>query len=183
MQAMLKTTPQEYLEQERRSDTKHEFCNGEIFAMSGASSAHNLLVANLIASLHGQVRKRPCRVYPSDMRVQVDNGFVYPDVTVVCGKPEFYDKDNLRNPVIIIEVLSPSTADYDASGKFARYRHLASLQEYLLVAQDQAHVLHYVKQAENRWLLSEYQGIEEFELPSIECRLCLADVYDKVFDS
>jgi Uma2 family endonuclease len=182
MSAVLKLTPQAYLQQERLSDTKHEFCNGEIFAMSGASFAHNLITGNLVRELGNQLKKRPCRALPSDMRVQLDDGYVYPDVTVVCGKPEFYDKDNLRNPIIVIEVLSPSTEDYDASGKFARYRQLASLQEYLLVAQDCAHVLHYVKQAENRWLLSEYRDTAEFELPSIECRLSLADVYDKVFE-
>lgn len=182
MSAVLKLTPQAYLDQERSSDTKHEYCNGEIFAMSGASAAHNLITGNLIRELGNQVRKRPCRVYPSDMRVQLPDGYVYPDVTVVCGKPEFYDQDNLSNPAVVVEVLSPSTADYDASGKFARYRQLDSLQEYLLVAQDRAHVLHYVKQAENRWLLSEYKDTAEFELPSIECRLSLTDVYEKVFE-
>jgi Uma2 family endonuclease len=182
MSAVLKLSTQDYLHQERLSDTKHEYCNGEIFAMSGASAAHNLISMNIGASLHSQLKKRPCLVFPSDMRVQLRDGYVYPDVTVVCGKPEFYDKDNLCNPQVIIEVLSPSTADYDASGKFARYRQLDSLQEYLLVAQDRAHVLHYVKQAENRWLLSEYQNIDEFELPSIECRLSLIDVYEKVFE-
>jgi len=182
MSAVLKLTPQAYLEQERLSDTKHEYCNGEIFAMSGASAAHNLITGNLIRELGNQVRKRPCRVYPSDMRVQLADGYVYPDVTVVCGKPAFYDQDNLYNPQVIIEVLSPSTADYDASGKFARYRQLDSLQEYLLVAQDRAHVLHYVKQAQNRWLLSEYQNTDEFELPSIECRLSLVEVYEKVLE-
>ena len=182
MSAVLKLTSQAYLEQERLSDTKHEFCNGEIFAMSGASAAHNLITMNIGASLHGQLRKRPCRVYPSDMRVQLFDGYVYPDVTVVCGKPEFFDTDNLRNPTVVVEVLSPSTADYDAGGKFARYRQLDSLQEYLLVAQDRAHVQHYVRQAQNRWLLSEYRDAAEFELPSIECRLSLAEIYEKVFE-
>ena len=121
MSAIPKRSGQTYLEQERLSDTKHEFCNGEIFAMSGASVAHNSIVANLIAGLHGELKKRPCKVYPSDMRVQLRDGSVYPDVSVVCGKPEFYDKDNLTNPAVIIEVLSPSTADYDAAGKYADY--------------------------------------------------------------
>ena len=182
MSAVLKLTPQAYLEQERQSETKHEFIDGEIFAMSGASFAHNLISANLIRELGNQLKQRPCRVLPSDMRVQLHDGFVYPDVTVVCGKPEFFDKDNLLNPIVIVEVLSPSTADYDGSGKFARYRELASLQEYLLVAQDHRHVVHYVRQAENRWLLSEYRDADTFELPNIECCLSLADVYDKVFE-
>jgi len=150
--------------------------------MSGASFAHNSIVSNLIRELGNQLRKHPCRVLPSDMRVRVSDGFVYPDVSVVCGKPELYDKDNLLNPTVIIEVLSPSTAEYDSGGKFARYRQLASLQEYLLVAQNQAHVQHYVKQTKNHWRLNEYRDAEELILPSIECRLNLADVYENVFE-
>jgi len=182
MSAVLRLSPQTYLEQERLSETKHEFCNGEVFAMSGASYAHNVITANIIRELGNQLKQRPCRVLPSDMRVRVEDGFVYPDVSVVCGKPEFYDKDNLCNPSVIVEVLSPSTADYDANGKFARYRQLASLQEYLLVAQDRPHLLHYVRQAENRWLLSEYRGAVEFELPNIGCRLDLTEVYANVLE-
>ncbi len=182
MSAVLKPTGAEYLAQERRSATKHEFMDGETFAMSGASAAHNLIVGNLLAALHHQLRQRPCRVYPSDMRVQVADGYVYPDVTVVCGRPQFFDEDNLLNPSVIIEVLSPSTAEYDASGKFARYRRLVSAREYLLVAQHQPHILHYVKQTEQRWMLTEYCDAAIFELPSIECTLSLAEVYEKVFE-
>jgi Uma2 family endonuclease len=182
MSALPKLSAQAYLEQERLSDTKHEFYNGEIFAMSGASFAHNTIVANLVAGLHSKFKNRPCRVLPSDQRVQLDDGYVYPDVSVVCGKPEFFDKDNLTNPIVIIEVLSPSTEDYDAGGKFARYRQLSSLQEYILVAQDRAHVMHYVKQAEYHWTLREYFAADEFELPNLECRLDLAEIYAKVFE-
>ncbi len=182
MSALPNLSEQAYLEQERLSDTKHEFYNGDIFAMSGASFAHNSIVANLVAGLHSKFKNRPCRVLPSDQRVQLRDGYVYPDVSVVCGKPEFYDKDNLLNPVVIIEVLSPSTADYDGSGKFARYRQLSSLQEYILVAQDRTHVIHYVKQAEHHWTLYEYLDSGEFELPALACSLDLADIYAKVFD-
>lgn len=184
MSVLSKLSPQDYLAQERLSDTKHEYMNGEIFAMTGASFAHNLICMNLGASLHHQVKKRPCHVLPSDQRVQLQDGYVYPDVTVVCGKPEFFDKDNLTNPTVIIEVLSPSTADYDGSGKFARYRQLASIQEYLLIAQDKAHVMHYVRQDASHWLLAEYlEKSADFELPSIQCRLALAEIYAKVFEA
>jgi len=182
MSAVLKLSAQAYLEQERLSDTKHEFYNGEIFAMSGASFAHNVITGNLVRELGNKLKNRPCRVLPSDQRVQLRDGYAYPDVSVVCGKPEFYDKDNLTNPQVIIEVLSPSTADYDAGGKFARYRQLPSLLEYILVAQDRAHVMHYVKQAEHQWTLYEYFAADEFDLPTLECRLSLVEIYAKVFD-
>ncbi|MCP4701060.1 MAG: Uma2 family endonuclease [Gammaproteobacteria bacterium] len=183
MSAVLKPGPQAYLEKERLSETKNEYINGEIFAMSGASPAHNLIVGNLIRELGNQLKKRPCRVYPSDLRVQVADGYVYPDVTVVCGQPEFAEDDNLSNPDLIVEVLSPSTEDYDLGGKFARYRQLASLREYLLVAQDKAAIMHYARQDGNRWLLTEWTDIKAvLELPGIKCTLALRDVYDKVFE-
>lgn len=184
MSAAIKTklSPQEYLAQERLSDTKHEYMNGEIFAMSGGSFAHNLICMNIGASLHNQVKQRSCHVLPSDQRVQLQDGYVYPDVTVVCGKPEFTDDDNLSNPNVIIEVLSPSTANYDGSGKFARYRQTPSIQEYLLIAQDKPHVMHYVRQDDSHWLLAEYFVQQaQFELPSIQCELVLSDIYAKVF--
>jgi Uma2 family endonuclease len=113
MSALEKLSPQAYLERERLSAIKHEYTQGEVFAMTGASPEHNLIVMNIGASLHGQLKQRPCRVYSSDQRLQLNDGYVYPDITVVCGKPEFVDGDNLRNPTLIVEVLSPSTADYD----------------------------------------------------------------------
>lgn len=183
MSANPKLTAEAYLEQERRAETKSEFVDGEIFAMTGASPAHNLICGNLIRELGNQLKTRPCRVYTSDQRVQLGDAYVYPDVTVVCGRPEFRNKDNLTNPVLIVEVLSPATADYDQGGKFARYRQLSSLQEYLLVAQDQAQVIHYHRQDDNHWLLTELEGPDAvLELPSLECRLVLSEVYDKVFE-
>ena len=183
MSAQFKLTAEEYLHQERLSETKHEFIDGEIFTMAGTSPAHNLIVMNIGASLHNQTKKRPCRVYPSDLRVQVIDGYVYPDVTMICGKPEFVEKDNLINPSLIVEVLSPSTKDYDLGGKFARYRQLASLQEYIVVAQDQIMVTHFTRQDETHWLLTELTDIQAtIELAHVQCSLLLEDVYDKVFE-
>ncbi|SEH06205.1 Uma2 family endonuclease [Candidatus Venteria ishoeyi] len=177
----LKTDPQSYLKQERLSKEKHEFINHEIFAMSGASATHNLIVLNIGAELRSQLKQGPCLTYPSDLRVQVADNYVYPDISVVCEKPEFIDQDNLLNPQIIIEVLSPSTADYDRGGKFALYRQLGSLQEYLLVAQDRPYIEHYVRQDTHSWLLNEYQGLETIlTLPSLQCQLALNEVYAKV---
>jgi len=183
MSVQPKLSAGEYLIQERLSDTKHEFIDGEIFAMAGASEAHNLIVGNLVRELGNQAKKRPCRVYPSDLRVQLNDGYVYPDVTMLCGKPEFVEKDNLINPNLIIEVSSPTTEDYDFGGKFARYRQLESLQDYIIVAQDKVMVAHYTRQDENHWLLTELTDKQAvIDLSYLQCHLLLDDVYDKVFE-
>jgi Uma2 family endonuclease len=178
-------TPEEYLALERQAEYKSEYFNGEIFAMTGASRKHNLAAGNVFASLHGQLRKRPCEIYPSDMRVKVSPTglYTYPDVVIVCGEPIFDDKqkDTLLNPTVLVEVLSKSTASYDRGEKFEHYRKLDSLAEYLVVAQNKYHVEHYVRQPDNRWLLSETDDMQKtIHLSSIECDLALADIYDKV---
>ena len=128
-------TPEEYLAMERKADVKSEYFNGFITAMSGASRKHNLVTANISAVIHGQLRDRPCEVYIGDMRVRVTPTglFTYPDVVAVCGEPKFLDDefDTLLNPTLIIEVLSPSTAEYDRQDKFEHYRSLDSLREYV----------------------------------------------------
>lgn len=178
-------TPEEYLALERQAEYKSEYFNGEIFAMTGASRRHNLVVGNVFASLHGQLRKRPCEIYPSDMRVKVSQTglYTYPDVVIVCGEPIFDDKqkDTLLNPTVLVEVLSKSTSSYDRGEKFEHYRKLDSLAEYLVIAQNKYHVEHYIRQPDNRWLLSETDDIQKTNhLSSIECDLTLADIYDKV---
>jgi Uma2 family endonuclease len=176
---------EDYLEIERRGPVKHEYFRGEIYAMSGSSEEHNLITTNVIATLHAQLRRRPCRVYPSDMRVRVrpTGLYTYPDVTVVCGLSRFDDshQDTLLNPTLIVEVLSPSTAAYDRGEKAEQYRRLDSLQEYLLIAQDRVHVEHYRRQPDNQWLLTETDALNDsLDLPAIECQLLLADLYEKV---
>ena len=178
-------TPEEYLAFEREADIKHEYYAGEIFAFAGASRQHNLIAGNVYAALHAQLRKRPCEVYPSDMRVRVSPTglYTYPDVTVVCEEVQFDDEqaDTLLNPTVIVEVLSPSTKDYDRAGKFEQYRKLESLQEYLVIAQDRVHVEQHVRQAKGQWLLSETDRVEDtIDLPSIACHLWVADLYEKV---
>ncbi|MBI1258949.1 MAG: Uma2 family endonuclease [Chloroflexi bacterium] len=180
-----KWTVEEYLAMERASEEKHEFLDGEIYLMSGASENHNLIVGVTVGIFYNQLRKRPCSFYPSDMRVKVkDTGlYTYPDITIVCGTPEIesMDQDTLLNPTVIIEVLSPSTESYDRGKKFQHYRELDSLQEYILIAQDQARIERYLRQPSGEWLLTDAVGLEAvIELPSIECTLALADVYEKV---
>ncbi len=178
-------TPEEYLEIERRAEYKSEYFQGEMFAMAGASLVHNILVSHLVRDLGQQLRRGPCQVLPSDMRVHVSAAglYTYPDVSVVCGPPQLADEhsDILLNPSFIAEVLSPSTEGYDRGRKFEQYRAIASLAEYLLVAQDRVHVELFTRQADGRWVLSEASGLEAtLELPSIGCRLSLADLYEKV---
>ena len=178
-------TPQEYLAQERQAETKSEYWRGEVYAMTGASRQHNLVVFNLAATLGPQLKRRPCEAYASDMRVKVAraNLYTYPDVTVVCCKAEFEDLelDTLLNPTVIIEVLSPSTEAYDRSEKFGFYRGLESLSDYLLIAQSQPVIEHYTRQPDGAWRLATYQGLEAVAIiASSGCELRLADVYDKV---
>jgi len=174
-----------YLAFERSSDLKHEYLNGEVLAMAGASAAHNIITANLLASLHTQVRRRNCTVFPSDMRLGIlqQGIYVYPDIMVVCGELVFGDteQDTLTSPAIIIEVLSSSTETYDRGKKSQHYRTIPSLQEYLLVAQDAQHIEHFVRYSAHQWLFSEVTKERgKLQIASIDCTLQLEDVYDKV---
>ncbi len=178
-------TSLEYLEWERCQESKHEYLNGDIFAMIGASRKHNLITANLLAGLHTQLRHKPCEIYSSDMRVKVSSTglYTYPDIVVVCGEPQFDDAllDTLLNPILIVEVLSHSTENYDRGKKFGHYRRLPSLQEYLLVGQDQCQVEHYVRQPDEAWLLREYQHPEDsLQFIALNCELSLAEIYERV---
>ncbi len=175
----------DYLAGERISTVKHEYFAGQVFAMAGATERHNLAAMNVGASLHSQLRKRSCTVYSSDMRVKVSATglYTYPDVVAVCGTPRFEDKhrDTLLNPTLVVEVLSPSTESYDRGKKFQHYRTLDSLSEVIFVAQNVVHVEHYVRQPGDRWVLAEADQLDAvLRLPSIECELALADIYEKV---
>lgn len=177
-------TEEDYLDFERSVETKHEFDRGEVYAMAGASEQHTLIATNIAASLNFQLKGRDCRVYQSDLRVKVaDSGlYAYPDVTVVCGERQFTDekRDTITNPTVLIEVLSPSTENYDRGTKFRRYRALETFQEYVLVEQDVPHVEHYQRQADGGWMLKDVIGLDSvIELSSISCTLALTDVYDK----
>ncbi len=178
-------TPKEYLALERGAEYKSEYLAGAIFAMAGTSERHNLIAGNVFAELHTQLRKRPCKVYVSDVRLKVNRTglYTYPDVMVVCGETQFADdqQDMILNPTVIIEVLSESTEGYDRGKKFEHYRKLDSLSEYILIAQDRYHVERYVRQPDNQWLLAETDNVHDtLSLTSIACNLALADIYDKV---
>jgi len=173
----------EYLAFERNSETKHEFVDGEVFAMTGASAAHNLICASLIQSVATELRGKGYKVYASAILVKIAKNYVYPDVTLVCGEAQFADNefDNLLNPTVIFEILSDTTESYDRGTKSENYRKLVSLQEYVLVAQHKPHVERYLRQADGTWNLKEANGLESsLELTSIGCTLHLAEVYEQV---
>lgn len=178
-------SPDEYLAIERAAAFKSEFYNGRMYAMTGASREHNLVTANIARELTIQLKNRPCEAYINDMRVRAasSRNYFYPDVVVICGEPDFEDAqaDTLLNPTVLIEVLSPSTEAYDRGDKFAQYRRIPSLQEYLLVSSDRPRVERYARQDE-LWMLREAEGLEShMVLEAIGCTLSLREVYDKVF--
>jgi Uma2 family endonuclease len=181
-------SPEEYLALERQAEFKSEYFNGSAYAMSGASLNHNKIVANIISELVQQLRGRPCSALPSDIKVRMPDSrkFFYPDVSVVCGEPQFHDErtDVILNPVLIIEVLSESTAAFDRGDKFQAYQQMESLKEYLLISQDKRVVEHYVRQTREVWNYTAAVGLESsLYLPSIECTLRLEAVYDKVTEN
>ncbi len=174
-------TPEEYIAAERKATLKSEYLSGEIVAMSGASDTHNLITMNTSNALYNQLADRGCRIYASAMRVGISTSvsYFYPNIAVTCDKPRFEDDvfDTLINPQVIIEVLSDSTANYDRGEKFIRYRQLESLQEYILISQDQVQVDHYLRQ-DKQWVLSEFSTLEDIlPLTSIEAELPLRQIY------
>lgn len=178
-------TPEEYLRIERAAETKSEYFDGEMFAMSGASRKHNLVAGNIFREISNQLRDSKCEAYINDMRVRVPATglYTYPDIVVACEEPQFDDDecDTLINPTVIVEVLSKSTASYDRGDKFMHYRSIQTLSDYLVVAQDGCKVEHYTKQADGRWMLEETRTLDAtISLASIGCALVLKEVYDRV---
>jgi Uma2 family endonuclease len=177
-------TAAQYLALERRATIKSEFLDGRMVAMSGASREHNLIAMNLSREISTQLKDRPCEAYAGDMRVCVEGSglYTYPDLSVVCGQPVFQDAqvDTLLNPRVVIEILSASTEAYDRGKKFAQYRRIGSLTDYVLVAQDEMRVEHYVRQGDD-WLLSEVCGpAGVLRIGSIGVAVPLAEVYARV---
>ncbi|MBL8234405.1 MAG: Uma2 family endonuclease [Bryobacterales bacterium] len=177
-------TEEQYLAIERSAETRSEYFAGEMFAMSGGSAKHTMLRTALVYWLYGHL-KATCTVFDSDMRVRVAPSglYTYPDVSVVCGEPRFLDatQDTLLNPVVIIEVLSPSTESYDRGKKFKLYREIPSLREYVLVAQDAMSVEVFAKDEQGRWVLTEYSKPEEvFRIASVDFAMPLAELYARV---
>jgi len=179
-------TSEEYLAWERAQPEKHEFHDGEVFAMAGATFEHNQIVGNVVGELRAALRQMPCRVCLSDLRVKVPATglYTYPDASVVCGRPEFEDGtlDTLLNPVVLVEVLSGSTEDYDRGTKFTNYRTVASLRDYVLISTDRILVEHYARSDDGSWVLRELRAGDRVPLASVGCELAVDELYLKVFD-
>ncbi len=179
-------TAEEYLDVERAADHRSEFINGRIYAMAGAGRPHGLIIGNLMRHLGNELLERPCEMHTGEMRVKVSETgtYVYPDVVVVCGEPDFEDRhlDALTNPTLVVEVLSPSTEGYDRSAKFAHYRRIASLQQYVLIAQNEPRLECYTRQEDGElWLFSEVTDLSTtVHLASIGCDLPMAQAYRRV---
>ena len=177
-------TESEYLELERKADFKSEYYNGEIFAMAGATLIHNKIVSNLIFLFNQFLKDKPCDVYPSDLRLQVEKSglYTYPDITIVCGKAELLDNkfDTLKNPTVLIEVLSDSTEKYDRGQKFSFYREIPSLKEYILVSSKTMKIEKFKRLEDGNYLYIESNEHQPFPIDSINMNLNLEDVYNKI---
>ena len=179
-------TPEEYLEFEREAEVRHEYLDGEIYEMAGESLSHSRVCMNLAREVGNKLLGTSCEPLSPNMKVKTSTAslFSYPDLMIVCGEPIFHDakKDVLINPKVIFEVLSPSTADYDRTKKFMRYRlGNETLTDYILVSQDFCFVEHFTKQKNGEWIyrsLSEISDILRIE--TIDCELDLREIYDRV---
>jgi Uma2 family endonuclease len=180
-----KYTVEDYLQMEEYSNVKHEYYQGEIFAMSGAKPDHNTIVVNTIISLGMKLRGSSCQVFNGDQRVHIEETglFTYPDASLVCGEPVFWKNDemNLTNPVVIVEVLSPSTKGYDRGKKFSLYKRLKKLQEYVLIDSHSVFVEQWVKSPGGDWTARKYERLDEkFVIEKVAVSLSLVEIYDKV---
>jgi len=178
-------TPAEYLAMEEVAEYKSEYHNGEIFTMSGGTTDHSLVAVNAIASLSRQLEPKPCRVFNSDMRLHIERSsmYTYPDGMVICGKIELVKKrkDTVTNPVLIVEVLSESTRDYDRAAKFDLYKQIPSLQEYVLIESERPRFECYRRAADDRWTIEAFDGLDAVaRLESIACEMPLRRLYRRV---
>jgi Uma2 family endonuclease len=182
--SVAKLTEEQYLSIERAADFKSDYFRGEMFAMSGASMQHVRLQGNLFNQLSSALSGGRCEAFGSDLRVRVSSSmYTYPDISVVCGDPVLADdyQDVLLNPVVIFEVLSPSTERYDRGLKRQRYRAIATLQDYILVSQSELHIEQYTRQENNLWVVRDYESLpEELNIVSIGVSLSLARIYERV---
>ena len=177
-----KLTPEEYLAIERKAEFKSEYFGGEMFAMAGASRQHCRITANLIGELHARLKGGPCQTFASDMRLRVPTTvlYTYPDIVIVCGEPQFEDEifDTLLNPRVIIEVLSETTASYDRGSKYRHYQQIESLQEYVLIAQDEPAIEQLVRQQDGNWLSKVTAGLErEIVITAVPAKILVSEIY------
>ena len=176
-------SPEEYLEAERAALEKHEYYQGEIFAMSGASLKHNKIFSNLFRDIAFKIKGKGCRPYGSNLRIHIPKNtlFTYPDISIICGEPDLTDDkfDTATNPSVIIELLSKSTRNYDKGEKFTLYRDIDSLQEYILVDTEKVYVEKHIRNADNNWQLTEYKTSDSsFIITTFSLSFLLKDIYE-----
>ncbi|WP_157263593.1 Uma2 family endonuclease [Azohydromonas aeria] len=173
-----KLTLAEFLEWENAQPDRHEFHRGEVFAMVGGRRSHGRVVVNIAAALHNRLGDTPCQVFSESMKVQVaDDTILYPDVFVTCDKADLATEMIFRAPMLVIEVLSPSTQAYDRSQKFALYRRIAALCEYVLVDPDTRRVEAFRRMDDGGWTFHDMSDGDALALPSIACSVALEDVF------
>lgn len=178
-------SPEEYLEQERKATEKHEYYQGEVFAMSGTSLEHVIISRNVMIELGNKLKGKSCQPFGSDLRMHIPPNtlYTYPDLSIICGKPELTDEhfDTATNPTVLIEILSPSTRNYDMGIKFKLYRDIPTLKEYILVDSENVYVEKHTRQADNSWLLSEIKNTGDIlKIESIQVTLALRDIYEGI---
>jgi Uma2 family endonuclease len=176
-------TLEEYLEFEKESEEKHEFYKGEIFAMAGAGARHNVIFSNLFVSIGSLLKGKPCKPYGSDLRIHValNSLFTYPDISIICGDiiPSSLDKDTATSPTVLIEILSPSTHNYDRGGKFRLYRDIPTLKEYILIESESIRIESFRLNPQNHWELEEYKSLTEtFQMPCMNISIPVKEIYD-----
>ena len=181
-------TPEEYLELEEKADYKNEYRDGEIISMTGGTTNHNKLALNLATGLNVALNDLDYEIYIGDVKLWIPRyrEFTYPDVMVIEGQPIYYSTNTtiVTNPVLIVEVLSKSTKDYDRGDKFLYYRSIPEFKEYILIDQTKYYVMQYVKTSENQWILTEYETEDALiNLSSINVELSLKQLYKKVYFS
>ena len=178
-------TPAQYLALEEMATTKNEYFRGEIFMMAGGSPNHNRIAGNIFAEFNVGLRGRRCEAFNSDQRLHVKkNGlYTYPDVLVVCGQIEYADpkRQEMTNPTVIVEVLSPATKNYDQGGKFELYRDIPSFRDYVLAHQDKVHIEYFHKGEDGRWVLTEFKALtDQIRIISLDLALSLDRIYERV---
>jgi len=172
----------EYLIAERSAAAKHEYFKGEIFAMSGASFRHNKITTNLNRAILPYLGSGDCEMFGSDLRVHIPENtlFAYPDSIIICGKPEFLDEhfDTVTNPSVIIEILSPSSKDYDRGTKFTLYRSIPALQEYILIDSESVSIEIFSQSQQKTWFLEEFKSVgDSFSIKAIGVNIRLSQIY------
>lgn len=178
-------SPEDYLSTERAALEKHEYYQGEIFAMSGTSLSHNKIFINIIGALTAKLKGKSCQPYGSDLRIHIPKNtlYTYPDISIFCNEPNLTDDqfDTATNPSVIIELLSKSTRNYDMGKKFFLYRDIDSLKEYILVDTEKIYVEKHIRNADNSWTLTDYRSLEDdFYISTIDEQFLLKDIYERV---